>query len=50
MEVRREDGLTTTERAELRRLRPETRQLREMREIQEPGRGLVREGVRHGAG
>ena len=32
-EGRREDGLTTAEREELRRLRPENRQLREEREI-----------------
>jgi transposase len=32
-EGRREDGLTTTEREELRRLRRENRQLREEREI-----------------
>ena len=45
----REDGLTTVEREELRRLRRENRQLREEREILK-SRGLVRAGDRDGTG
>ena len=42
----RADGLTTEEQEELRRQRPENKQLREEREILKNGRGLVRQGDR----
>ena len=48
-EGRREDGLTSSELEELRRLRRENRQLREEREILK-SRGLVRSGDRHDTG
>ena len=49
-EGRREDGLTTAEREDLRRLRRENRQLREEREILKKSRGLVCPGDRHSTG
>jgi putative transposase len=45
-EGRRDDGLTTVEREELRRLRRENRQLREEREILKKSGSLVRSGER----
>ncbi|WP_286292604.1 IS3 family transposase [Methylomarinovum tepidoasis] len=48
-EGRREDGLTSPEREELRRLRRENRQLKIEREILGKSRGLVRSGDRLGA-
>ena len=49
-EGRREDGLTSSELEELRRLRRDNRQLREEREILAKATALVRSGDRLGAG